>query len=69
LKAQSEGKFDSQIVPITIEQTFLNENGKKETKSYVVNKDEGLEPIPILLGKLKPVSPPMVVSPPETRRR
>jgi acetyl-CoA acyltransferase len=41
LKAQAEGKFDSQIVPITIEQTFINENGKKETKSYVVNKDEG----------------------------
>ena len=41
LKAQAEGKFDSQIVPITIEQTFINENGKKETKSYIVNKDEG----------------------------
>jgi acetyl-CoA acyltransferase len=41
LKAQSEGKFDKQIVPITIDQTFINENGKKETKSYVVNKDEG----------------------------
>ena len=41
LKAQSEGKFDKQIVPITVEQTFINENGKKETKSYVVNKDEG----------------------------
>ena len=41
LKAQSEGKFDKQIVPITIEQTFINENGKKETKSYIVNKDEG----------------------------
>ena len=41
LKAQAEGKFESQIVPITIEQTFINENGKKETKSYIVNKDEG----------------------------
>lgn len=41
LKAQSEGKFDKQIVPITVEQTFINENGKKETKSYIVNKDEG----------------------------
>jgi acetyl-CoA acyltransferase len=41
LKAQTEGKFDNQIVPITIEQTFINESGKKETKSYVVNKDEG----------------------------
>jgi acetyl-CoA acyltransferase len=41
LKAQADGKFDSQIVPINIEQTFVNENGKKETKSYVVAKDEG----------------------------
>ena len=41
LKAQADGKFDKQIVPITIEQTFINENGKKETKSYIVNKDEG----------------------------
>jgi acetyl-CoA acyltransferase len=41
LKAQADGKFDSQIVPITVEQTFINENGKKETKSYVVKKDEG----------------------------
>ncbi len=41
LKAQAEGKFDHQIVPITVEQIFINENGKKETKSYIVNKDEG----------------------------
>jgi acetyl-CoA acyltransferase len=41
LKAQADGKFDAQIVPITVEQTFVNENGKKESKSYVVNKDEG----------------------------
>jgi len=41
LKAQADGKFDKQIVPITVEQTFINENGKKETKSYLVNKDEG----------------------------
>lgn len=41
LKAQADGKFTNQIVPITVEQTFVNENGKKETKSYVVNTDEG----------------------------
>jgi acetyl-CoA acyltransferase len=29
LKAQAEGKFDKQIVPITVEQTFFNENGKR----------------------------------------
>jgi len=41
LKAQVEGKFDNQIVPITVEQTYLDENGKKATKSYTVTKDEG----------------------------
>jgi acetyl-CoA acyltransferase len=41
LKAQADGKFDAQIVPITVEQTFINEAGKKETKSYTVTKDEG----------------------------
>jgi len=41
LKAQAEGKFDAQIVPITVEQTFIDENSKKATKSYTVTKDEG----------------------------
>jgi acetyl-CoA acyltransferase len=30
LKAQAEGKFDKQIVPITVDQTFVNEQGKKK---------------------------------------
>jgi len=57
LKAQVDGKFDKQIVPITVEQTFLNENGKKETKSYIVNKDEGprADTTKEALSKLKPV--------------
>ena len=57
LRAQVEGKFDNQIVPIIVEQTFINENGKKETKSYVVSKDEGPRADTNLeaLGKLKPV--------------
>jgi acetyl-CoA acyltransferase len=37
LKAQAEGKFDKQIVPITVDQTFVNEKEKK-TKSYVVKR-------------------------------
>ena len=41
LKAQAEGRFDEQIVPITIEQTYIDDNGKKATKSYTVTKDEG----------------------------
>ena len=41
LKAQAEDRFQDQIVPITVHQTFINEAGKKQSKSYVVNKDEG----------------------------
>ncbi|GEP52395.1 acetyl-CoA acetyltransferase [Flavobacterium noncentrifugens] len=57
LKAQAEGKFDKQIVPITVEQTFINENGKKETKSYTVTTDEGPRADTNLeaLAKLRPV--------------
>ncbi len=57
LKAQAEGKFDKQIVPITVEQTFINELGKKESKSYVVSKDEGprADTTVAALGNLKPV--------------
>ncbi len=41
LKAQAEGKFESQIVPISVDQTYIDDNGKKVTKSYTVTKDEG----------------------------
>ena len=57
LKAQAEGKFDKQIVPITIEETFVNAKGKKETKSYTVTKDEGPRAgtSTEVLAKLRPV--------------
>lgn len=41
LKAQAENRFQDQIVPINVEQTYVDENGKKATKSYTVTKDEG----------------------------
>ncbi len=41
LKALSEDRFQDQIVPIQVEQTYIDANGKKVTKSYTVNKDEG----------------------------
>jgi len=41
LKAQAEDRFQDQIVPINVEQTYVDSNGKRATKSYVVNKDEG----------------------------
>lgn len=57
LKAQKEGKFDGEIVPIAIEQIFVNEKGKKDTKSYTVSKDEGPRADTTLeaLAKLRPV--------------
>jgi acetyl-CoA acyltransferase len=41
LKAQAENRFQEQIAPITVDQTFLDANGKKATKTYTVTKDEG----------------------------
>lgn len=57
VKAIKEGKFDKQIVPITVEQTYIDENGKKATKSYTVTTDEGPRADTSMeaLAKLKPV--------------
>lgn len=41
LKALAEDRFQDQIVPIEVEETYINENNKKATKTYTVNKDEG----------------------------
>jgi len=57
LKAQAEGKFDKQIVPITVDEVYVDGNGKKATRSYTVTKDEGPRADTSLeaLGRLKPV--------------
>ncbi len=41
LRALAEHRFQEQIVPIEVHQTYLDANGKKATKSYTVSKDEG----------------------------
>ena len=41
LRAQGEDRFQSQIVPIEVEQTYVDDNGKRATKKYTVTKDEG----------------------------
>jgi len=41
LKAQDNNTFNDDIVPITVEQIFLDENNKRQTRSYIVEKDEG----------------------------
>jgi acetyl-CoA acyltransferase len=57
LKAQEEGKFDQQIVPIEVQHTFVNDAGKKETKTYTVKSDEGprADTSKEALAKLRPV--------------
>lgn len=57
LKAQAEGKFNDGIVPITVENIFLDENSKKQTKNYTVTSDEGPRKGTTIeaLSKLRPV--------------
>mgnify|MGYP003666294628 CR=1 FL=1 len=57
LKAQAENRFQHQIVPIEVEQTYVDSNGKKATKKYTVTKDEGPRAGTNLeaLAKLRPV--------------
>ena len=57
LNAQAEGKFNDDIVPITVENIFLDENGKKQTKNYTVSSDEGPRKGTSIeaLAKLRPV--------------
>ncbi|AJA69736.1 acetyl-CoA C-acyltransferase [Myroides odoratimimus] len=57
LKAQADGKFDDQIVPININEVFINEKGKKDSKSYTITKDEGPRAGTSIeaLAKLRPV--------------
>ncbi len=58
LNAQSEGKFDAEIVPISVKETYFDEKtGKKKTREFTVNKDEGPRADTTLeaLAKLRPV--------------
>src|SRR5690606_458455 len=57
LKAQDEGRFDNQIVPIEVEHIFVNESGKKVTEKYTVTQDEGPRKGTNMeaLSKLRPV--------------
>ena len=54
--AIKEGYFKSGILPINVEQVYLDEKGKKQTKNYVVDTDEGVRTDTSIegLAKLKP---------------
>ncbi|MBP1164179.1 MULTISPECIES: acetyl-CoA C-acyltransferase [unclassified Chryseobacterium] len=57
LKANQEGKFANQIVPIPVEYNFLDENQKIQTKKFDFSIDEGPRADTSLAGlaKLRPV--------------
>ncbi len=56
LKANEEGRFTDEIVPITVEHIFLDENEQRKVTTYVVSKDEGPRQSTLdALAALKPV--------------
>ena len=54
--AIKEGHFKSGILPINVEQVYLDEKGKRQTKNYTVDTDEGVRADTSTegLAKLKP---------------
>jgi len=57
LKAIKEGRFKDDIVPITIEEIYLDENEKKQKRTFTVDTDEGprVDTSVERLAKLRPV--------------
>ncbi|HYC30406.1 MAG TPA: thiolase family protein, partial [Chitinophagaceae bacterium] len=56
LNAISNGYFKEGILPMTVEEVYLNEKGKKQKRSFVVDTDEGprADTSKEALAKLKP---------------
>ncbi|WP_339875304.1 acetyl-CoA C-acyltransferase [uncultured Algoriphagus sp.] len=56
IAAIAAGKFKDEIVPVEVEETYLDEKGKKKTRKYVVDTDEGPRPGTSMdvLSSLKP---------------
>lgn len=57
INAITNGYFKSGILPVNIEQVYLDEKGKRKTKSFTFDTDEGPRPDTNIdvLSKLKPV--------------
>lgn len=55
--AISEGRFKDDIVPLTIKENYLDENGKRKQREYIFDTDEGPRADTTMeaLAKLKPV--------------
>ncbi|MFC7394342.1 acetyl-CoA C-acetyltransferase [Scopulibacillus cellulosilyticus] len=56
-KAQDEGKFDEEIVPVEVINRWLDENNKEQEKTFLVKQDEGVRRDTTIeaLSKLRPV--------------
>jgi acetyl-CoA acyltransferase len=56
INAIQNGYFKSGILPVKVDEVYLDENGKKKTKSYIVDTDEGPRKDTNIaaLNKLKP---------------
>lgn len=57
ISAIKEGRFKDEIVPVEVEETYLDENKKRKTRKNIVDTDEGPRPGTSMevLAKLKPV--------------
>lgn len=57
IAAIKAGKFKDEIVPVTVKENYVDENGKKKSREYIVDTDEGPRGDTSLdaLAKLKPV--------------
>jgi acetyl-CoA acyltransferase len=57
LKALEENRFKDQIVPITVEEIYLDKDEKRASRSYIVDTDEGprADTSKEKLAKLRPV--------------
>ena len=57
LKAIAEGKFKDEILPINMEEVYLDANEKRKTKNYVLDTDEGprADTSIAALNRLRPV--------------
>lgn len=57
LEAINSGRFREEIVPVRVEEVYLDENNKRKTKTYTIDTDEGPRADTSLdaLAKLKPV--------------
>jgi len=57
INAIKSGYFKPGILPVNVEEVYVDSKGKKQTRSYVVDTDEGprADTSPEVLAKLKPV--------------